>query len=90
MTYMSYNKIKYDMRVAYGGHDLQAEYLSELRNRLGKTQQEVANEAEISLRQYQRLEAGKSPVDKMAISAGLRLAKALNTTIEKIIAEGSN
>lgn len=64
---------------------MQAEYLSELRNRLGKTQQEVANEAEISLRQYQRLEAGKSLVDKMAVSAGIRLAEALNTTVEKLV-----
>lgn len=70
---------------------MQAEYLSELRNRLGKTQQEVANEAEISLRQYQRLEAGKSLVDKMAVSAGIRLAEALNTTVEKLVTcEGSN
>lgn len=69
---------------------MQSEYLSELRNKLGKTQQEVANEAAISLRQYQRLEAGKSLVDKMAVSAGLRLAKALNTTLEKIISEGRN
>lgn len=70
---------------------MQAEYLSELRNRLGKTQQEVANEAEISLRQYQRLEAGKSLVDKMSVSAGIRLAEALNTTVEKLVTcEGSN
>lgn len=70
---------------------MQAEYLSELRNKLGKTQQEVANEAEISLRQYQRLEAGKSLVDKMAVSAGIRLAEALNTTVEKLVTcEGSN
>ena len=62
----------------------QSSSLLDLRNRLGKTQQEVAEEAEISLRQYQRLESGESSVGMMSTSAAIRLAGALNTTVDEI------
>lgn len=62
----------------------QASSLLDLRNRLGKTQLEIAYKAGISLRQYQRLESGESSVGTMATSAAVRLAHALNTTVSEI------
>ena len=56
------------------------EPLRKARDKAGLTLQEVANAAGISLRQYQRIEAGDMPRADVAI----KIAKLLKTTVEKV------
>lgn len=55
-----------------------------LRNRReqqGKTQQEIADLANISLKSYQRIEKG---VQDPSVSVAILIAKALKSTVEKL------
>jgi transcriptional regulator with XRE-family HTH domain len=54
-------------------HDL----LKERRLSLGKTQQQVANEAKITLRQYQRCESGAQNFGSTSFAIGIRVCQAL-------------
>lgn len=56
------------------------EPLRKARDKAGLTLQEVANVVGISLRQYQRIETGDIPRADVAI----KIAKLLNTTVEKV------
>ncbi len=55
--------------------------LREQRERQGKTQQEVAEIANISLKSYQRIEKG---VQDPSVSVAILIAKALRSTVEKL------
>lgn len=55
--------------------------LRERREQQGKTQQEVADLANISLKSYQRIEKG---VQDPAVSVAILIAKALKSTVEKL------
>lgn len=54
------------------------------RNKLGKTQQQVADEVGISLRQYQRYEAVNSTLSDTKIYVIEKIASVLNVSIDKI------
>ncbi len=51
------------------------------REQQGKTQQEVADFANISLKSYQRIEKG---VQDPSVSVAILIAKALKSTVEKL------
>ena len=55
--------------------------LRETREKRGKTQQEIADFAGISLKSYQRIEQG---VQDPAVSTALLIAKTLKNTVEKL------
>lgn len=55
--------------------------LRKRREQQGKTQQEIANLANISLKSYQRIEKG---VQDPAVSVAKLIAKALNSTVEEL------
>lgn len=55
--------------------------LRERRELQGKTQQEIADFANISLKSYQRIEKG---VQDPAVSVAILIAKALKSTVEKL------
>lgn len=55
--------------------------LRECRELQGKTQQEIAEFASISLKSYQRIEKG---VQAPAVSVAILIAKALKSTVEKL------
>lgn len=55
--------------------------LRDTREKRGKTQQEVADFAGISLKSYQRIEKG---VQDPAVSTALLIAKTLKSTVEKL------
>lgn len=54
------------------------------REKSGKTQAQVANEAKISQAQYQNIEYDKS---KPRVDVAIRIAKALGTTVESLFQE---
>ena len=60
--------------------------LKQARAKAGLTQVQVATAAGISTRYYQNLEAGESAP---TVAIALRIAKALETTVEQIFGEGS-
>ena len=60
--------------------------LKQARANAGLTQVQVAAAAGISTRYYQNLEAGESAP---TVAIALRIAKALETTVEQIFGEGS-
>lgn len=55
--------------------------LRDTREKRGKTQQEIADFAGISLKSYQRIEKG---VQDPAVSTALLIAKTLKNTVEKL------
>lgn len=55
--------------------------LRERREQQGRTQQEVADLADISLKSYQRIEKG---VQDPSVSVAILIAKALKSTVEKL------
>ena len=55
--------------------------LRERREQQGKTQQEIADLANISLKSYQRIEKG---VQDPAVSVAKLIAKALKSTVERL------
>ena len=55
--------------------------LRDTREKRGKTQQEIADFAGISLKSYQRIEKG---VQDPAVSTALLIAKTLKSTVEKL------
>lgn len=55
--------------------------LRERREQQGKTQQEIAGLAKISLKSYQRIEKG---VQDPSVSVAILIAKALKSTVEKL------
>ena len=57
------------------------ERLRSRREQQGKTQQEVADLADISLKSYQRIEKG---VQDPSVSVAILIAKALKSTVEKL------
>lgn len=57
------------------------ERLRNRREQQGKTQQEIADLANISLKSYQRIEKG---VQDPAVSVAILIAKALKSTVEKL------
>ena len=60
--------------------------LKQARAKAGLTQVQVATSAGISTRHYQSLEAGESAP---TVAIALKIAKALETTVEQIFGEGS-
>lgn len=58
--------------------------LKAAREKSGKTQAQVANEAKISQAQYQNIEYDKS---KPRVDVAIRIAKALGTTVESLFQE---
>lgn len=60
--------------------------LKQARANAGLTQVQVATSAGISTRHYQSLEAGESAP---TVAIALKIAKALETTVEQIFGEGS-
>ena len=51
----------------------------------GISQSELARKAEISVRTLQSLEAGARNIDKVAVLTALKLARALDCSIEDIL-----
>lgn len=63
--------------------------LRDLREKLQFTQSEVANYANMTLRQYQRYEAGKN-IGDMKFSSAMLIAQKLNVTPEKLFENNQN
>lgn len=57
------------------------ERLRMAREQQGKTQQQIADVANISLKSYQRIEKGEQDP---AVSVAILIAKALKSTVEKL------
>ncbi len=57
------------------------ERLRNRREQQGKTQQEIADLAKISLKSYQRIEKG---VQDPSVSAAILIARSLKSTVEKL------
>lgn len=53
------------------------------REHLGMTQQQVANEVGITVRQYQRYESGEKSIYSASFQIGVRLFKVLNLEIKE-------
>ena len=64
--------------------------LREQRTFLGMTQQEVADELEISLQQYQRYEYGDSDLHKIPMELGLKLCYLLEIDPFELIFDEKN
>lgn len=52
---------------------------------LGLTQQQLADRAEILLRQYQKIETGETRPERMTLKNAAALARALEIPIEKLL-----
>lgn len=52
---------------------------------LGLTQQQLADRAEILLRQYQKIETGETHPERMTLKNAAALARALEIPIEKLL-----
>ena len=57
--------------------------LRDYRDKLGLTQQQVADKAKIQLRQYQRFEAGERNLSSSSFSIACRVIEALGLDITK-------
>lgn len=57
--------------------------LKDYREKLGMTQQEVADKAKIQLRQYQRFEAGERNLSSSSFNIACRVIEALGLDITK-------
>ena len=75
----------YYKTLAYFNRFEQLNLLTTLREKTGKTQQQIANETGISLRQYQRIESGTVRLEKTAYATVIALAKAFNVVHEELI-----
>lgn len=56
-----------------------------LRMASGLTQQQLADAAGVAIRLIQRYEWGETPVGNMPLETAIAIAKALNTTPDKLI-----
>ncbi len=74
MTFMSY-------RVRKQGCDVKNKKMFDLRTKKGLSQVEVAKQAGISTRQYQRVEAGEHLPN---VAPAIKIAKLLGTTVEEL------
>lgn len=59
--------------------------IKELRQARGLTQQELADRAEMHIRQVQKIEAGETLTEKMTLKNALALARALGVPVEQLI-----
>ena len=59
--------------------------LQDKRRASGMSQSELAHKAEISVRTLQSLETGARNIDKVAVLTALKLARALDCSIEDIL-----
>lgn len=59
--------------------------IKELRQQRGLTQQELADRAEMHIRQIQKIEAGETLTEKMTLKNALSLARALGIPVEQLI-----
>ena len=68
-----------------GGMELKNEnlYLKIRRNQLGLTQQEVADQAEIQLKEYQRIEMGIRDIRRVRFQIGYNVLRALQIDVDK-------
>ena len=68
-----------------GGTELNNEnmYLKIRRNQLGLTQQEVADRAEIQLKEYQRIEMGIRNIHRVNFRTGYNVLRVLQIDIDK-------
>lgn len=57
--------------------------IKEHREHLGMTQQQVANEVGITVRQYQRYESGEKSIYSASFQIGVRLFKVLKLEIKE-------
>ena len=57
--------------------------IKEHRERLGMTQQQVANEIGITVRQYQRYESGEKSIYSASFQIGVKLFKVLKLEIKE-------
>ncbi len=57
--------------------------LKKQRQRLGLTQQQAADKAEIQIKQYQRFEAGERELADAGFKTAIRVLKALEMDVEK-------
>lgn len=55
--------------------------LLDKRKRLGKTQQQIAEDANISLKSYQRIERG---LQAPSVVVAIQIAKSLDSTVESL------
>ena len=53
--------------------------------KLGVTQKEIAEKAEMTLSYYQKLEYGSRSVDKLSLEVAVKLADALKVDIRELI-----
>lgn len=60
--------------------------IRQLRTDAGLSQAKLAAAAGINLRQLQKIEAGEIKLPNITLANALRLAKALNTTVEDLAA----
>ena len=77
------SKINIDVQlyVNKGGGDVSVTQVKKLRQSLNLTQKQVANLAQMSIRGYQRIEAGERIP---RVSTAHKIASALNTTVEEL------
>ena len=61
--------------------------LAQLRLKLNMTQSDVSTKAGILLSTYQKLDSGSSDITKAQVGIVVKIAKALNTTVEELIKE---
>jgi len=59
--------------------------IKEMRERQRLTQGQVSKALKIGLRQYQRIEAGVQPLDKISFAAGLKLAEIFDVEPEELL-----
>ena len=64
--------------------------IKELRQQRGLTQQELADRAEMHIRQVQKIEAGETLPEKMTLKNALALARALGVPVEELIEPTAN
>ena len=58
--------------------------MQELRKEKGYTQTELSQLADVSIQTIQRLESAKGQTIDVYVSVGLKVARALNTTVEEL------
>jgi len=68
--------------MAYQLMQSEATILKNAREKLGMTQQQVADKARIQLRQYQRFESGERKLTSSSFSIGCSVLEALSIDIE--------
>lgn len=64
--------------------------IKKLRQQRGFTQQELADKAEMHVRQIQKFEAGETSPEKMTLKNALALARALGVPVEELLEHDAN